>query len=514
MLADHTPLTDLSGMRHSAAPVHVDVLIVGAGLSGIGAAQHLQRKCPTRTFAILEARDTIGGTWDLFRYPGVRSDSDMYTLGYRLRPWREARAIADGPSILRYIRDTAADTGVDAHIQLGRRLVRAAWSSDEALWRVEAETMDGQVMRYTCAFLYMCTGYYEYDHGYLPEWPDLAAFTGRVVHPQHWPADLDYAGKRVVVIGSGATAVTLVPAMAASAAHVTMLQRSPTYVISLPAQDRIANWLRAHLPDRVAYALSRWKNILVAMLFYLFARHSPERAKRLIRHGVRARLGADYDLDTHFTPRYEPWDQRLCFVPDGDLFDALRSGRASVVTDRIAGFDATGIRLASGAHLDADVIVTATGLRMRIMDGVSLTVDDQPVNLATTMAYKGAMYSDVPNLASALGYTNASWTLKVDLTSEYVCRLLNHMEARGYGSCTPRRRDPAIREEPVVDFTSGYVQRALATLPKQGSRAPWKLHQNYLRDLITLRYAPLEDGTMEFLPAPRAARRRPARRPA
>ncbi|MDB4879823.1 MAG: monooxygenase, flavin-binding family protein, partial [Gemmatimonadetes bacterium] len=338
----------------------------------------------------------------------------------------------------------------------------------------------------------------------------LARFGGRVVHPQQWPEDLDYAGKRVVVVGSGATAVTLVPAMAERAAHVTMLQRSPTYVVTLPAEDRIANWLRAHLPDGLAYALTRWKNVFLSMFFFNFARWRPGRTKAMIRRGARRQLGPEYAVDTHFAPTYDPWDQRLCLVPDGDLFKAIRSERASVVTGRIAGFDDTGIRLESGEHLHADVIVTATGLRMRILDGVTLSVDGRPVALSSTMAYKGAMYSDLPNLASALGYTNASWTLKCDLTAEYVCRLLNHMESHGYGSCTPRRRDPSITEEPVIDFSSGYVLRALDALPRQGSRAPWKLRQNYVADLAILRFAPLEDGVLEFRRA--AGRRAGSRR--
>jgi len=485
---------------------HVDVLIVGAGLSGVGAACHLRQRCPGKSFVILEGRSAMGGTWDLFRYPGVRSDSDMYTLGYRFRPWRDAKAIADGPAILNYIRETASEFGVDKMIRYGHRVRRASWSSDDTLWTVEAETgIEKRVVRLTCNFLYLCTGYYDYENGYTPEWPGVEQFRGRIVHPQKWPEDLDCAGKRVVVIGSGATAVTLVPALAERAGHVTMLQRSPTYVVSRPAQDKVANWLRRRLPARAAYALARWKNVLLGMFFYNLARKWPQVMKRLISKGVRRQLGEGYDLK-HFTPQYNPWDQRLCLVPDADLFDAIREGRASVVTDRIETFTETGLQLKSGERLDADVIVTATGLVLKIMSGLQLVVDGVPVELSKTMAYKGMMYSDVPNLASAFGYTNASWTLKCDLTAEYVCRLLNHMDRYGYARCTPRMHDSEVSEEPILDFTSGYVQRALHTLPRQGSKTPWRLHQNYVKDLLMLRYGRVDDETMEFKAAPGARR--------
>ena len=481
---------------------HVDVLVVGAGLSGVGAACHLRQRCPEKSFVILEGRDALGGTWDLFRYPGVRSDSDMYTLGYSFRPWTDAKAIADGPSILEYIRETASEFGVDRQIRYGHRVRRASWSSAEALWTVEAEAgPEKREARFTCGFLYLCTGYYDYEGGYTPEWPGVGRFGGRIVHPQKWPQDLDYAGKRVVVIGSGATAVTLVPAMAERAAHVTMLQRSPTYVVARPAEDGLANRLRRHLPARAAYALTRWKNVLLGMFFYNLARSRPGVMKRLIAKGARRQLGPDYDL-RHFTPQYEPWDQRLCLAPDADLFRAIREGRASVVTDHVETFTETGLRLRSGADLDADIVVTATGLVLKLMSGLQLFVDGAPVDLAKTMAYKGMMYSDVPNLASAFGYTNASWTLKCDLTAEYVCRLLKHMDRHGYAQCTPRVNDPDVREEPIIDFTSGYVRRALDTLPRQGSRTPWRLHQNYVRDVSMLRYGRVDDGAMEFRPAP------------
>jgi len=478
---------------------HVDVAVVGAGLSGIGAGVHLQKNCPDRTFVILEGRDAIGGTWDLFRYPGIRSDSDMYTLGYSFRPWTQAKAIADGPSILDYIRETAKDYGIDRKIRYGHSVKRASWSSSDARWTVEAERGPArEVVRFTCSFLFMCSGYYSYRSGYTPEFPGVESFRGRVVHPQKWTDDVDYAGKRVVVIGSGATAVTLVPEMAKKAAHVTMLQRSPTYVVSLPAEDAVANGLRRHLPPRVAYGVSRWKNVLRGMFFFGLSRRAPRRVKKLILRGVREALGPDYDVRTHFTPTYDPWDQRVCLVPDGDLFKAIKDGGASVVTDRIETFTEKGIRLRSGAELEADVIVTATGLNLEVLGGVELTVDGRSIDPSKTMNYKGMMYSDVPNLASAFGYTNASWTLKCDLTCGYVCRLLNHMKAHGYRQCTPRRNDPSITEEPALTFSSGYVQRSIAKFPKQGSRAPWKLYQNYALDLVALKYSAVEDGTMEF----------------
>jgi monooxygenase len=477
---------------------HVDVLVVGAGLSGIGAACHLRQRCPEKSFVILEGRGAMGGTWDLFRYPGVRSDSDMYTLGYRFRPWREAKAIADGPNILNYIRETAAEFGVDKHIRYGHRVRRASWSSEDGVWTVEAEAGPEKTLaRFTCSFLYLCTGYYDYEGGYTPDWPGVERFGGPLVHPQKWPEDLDYAGKRVVVIGSGATAVTLVPAMAERAAHVTMLQRSPTYVASMPAEDRVANWLRRRLPAGAAYALARWKNVLFGMFFYNLARSRPELFKRMIAKGNRKQLGRDYDLK-HFTPQYNPWDQRLCLAPNADIFRAIRQGRASVVTDHIETFTETGLQLRSGERLDADIIVTATGLVLKLMSGLQLFVDGAAVDMSKTIAYKGMMYSDVPNLASALGYTNASWTLKCDLTAEYVCRLLKHMDRHGYAQCTPRVNDPEVKEEPILDFTSGYVRRALDTLPRQGSKTPWRLHQNYVRDLSMLRYGRVDDGVMEF----------------
>jgi monooxygenase len=472
---------------------HVDVIVVGAGLSGIGGACHLKTYCPNQSFVILEGRESMGGTWDLFRYPGVRSDSDMYTLGYRFRPWRDAKAIADGPTILSYIRETAAEYDVDKTIRYNHRVRRASWSSDQARWTVDVETGP----QLTSNFLYLCTGYYDYANGYTPDWPGVEQFRGTIVHPQKWPEDLDYTGKRVVVIGSGATAITLVPAIAQRAAHVTMLQRSPSYIVSRPAEDKIANWLRRCLPDRAAYVLARWKNVLTATFFYSLARKRPKLFKWMVAKGVRKNLGEKYD-SKHFTPPYNPWDQRLCFAPDADLFDAIREGRVSIVTDQIETFTESGLRLKSGELLDADVIVTATGLVLKLFSGMQLVVDNAPVELPNTFVYKGMMFSDIPNLAFAVGYTNASWTLKCDLTAEYVCRLLNYMDHHGFDICTPRVNDPDIGEEPVIDFNSGYVLRALHTLPRQGSKTPWRLHQNYMKDLRMMRYGRIDDGTMEF----------------
>jgi monooxygenase len=478
---------------------HFDVLIVGAGLSGIGAGCHLRSDCPSKTFAILEARAAIGGTWDLFRYPGIRSDSDMYTLGYSFRPWEEAKAIADGPSILSYIRDTARHHGIDRKIRFHHRVVAAEWSSAEARWTVEVERTDTQeTVGLTCGFLLMCTGYYRYDEGYTPDFEGTERFAGRIVHPQQWPEDLDYDGKRVVVIGSGATAVTLVPAMAQRAAHVTMLQRSPSYIVSLPARDPLADLFRRALPAKVAYPIVRWKNVLITSLFFLLSRRAPRLIRALIRKAVEKRLPPGYEIDTHFNPRYNPWDQRVCLVPDGDLFEAICDGDASIVTDRIETFTEKGIRLASGTELEADLIVTATGLRLLPLGGITIAVDGREIELSETVGYKGMMFSGVPNLAITLGYTNASWTLKADLACEYVCRLLNHMDARGYRQCMPRAPDPSLPTQPFLDLMSGYVLRSIDAFPKQGIRTPWRLHQNYARDILLLRRGALEDEGMEF----------------
>jgi monooxygenase len=480
------------------ATEHVDVLIVGAGISGVGAAHHLQERCPGKSYAILEARPDLGGTWDLFRYPGIRSDSDMHTLGFRFRPWTEAKAIADGPSILEYVRRTAREGGIEEKIRFNHRVLSASWSTPEARWTVEAERTDtGERVELSCDFISMCSGYYRYDEGYSPEFPGRDRFRGEIVHPQHWPEDLAYEGKRIVVIGSGATAVTLVPALAEKAAHVTMLQRSPTYIISAPGEDPIANALRRVLPARAAYAVVRWKNVLLQMLVYRLSRRRPNFVRRVLRRGAEKALPPGYDVDRHFNPTYDPWDQRLCLIPDGDLFEAISSGAASIVTDTIETFTEDGIALESGETLDADVIVTATGLNLLFLGGVELTVDGDVLDPSTALAYKGMMLSDVPNLAFTLGYTNASWTLKADLTSEYMCRLLNHMDEHGYRQCVPRV-DDSVQPVPILDLKSGYVLRALDRLPKQGSEEPWRLRQNYAVDLRALRYGPLLDGAMQF----------------
>jgi cation diffusion facilitator CzcD-associated flavoprotein CzcO len=479
---------------------HFDVLVVGAGISGIGAGYYLQTQSPGRSYAILEGRPQMGGTWDLFRYPGIRSDSDMYTLGYSFRPWTEAKSIADGPNILNYLQQTAADHGIDKHIRFNTHVKKASWSTDDARWTVEAETADGPVSL-TCNFLFMCSGYYNYARGHTPDFAGADDFKGRIVHPQFWPADLDYSGKQVVVIGSGATAVTLVPAMADKAAHITMLQRSPTYIVARPAEDKIANWLRAWLPSKLAYGITRWRNVLFGMFFYRLARKKPDQTKERIIDMVRTQL-PDADIEKHFTPSYNPWDQRLCLVPDGDLFAAIREGKAEVMTDEIDRFTADGIALKSGKTLPADVIVTATGLELQLLSDVQFSVDGELKDLSKSINYKGMMYSGIPNMASSFGYTNASWTLKADLTCAYVCRLLNTMKKRGLRQATPHPTAP-VGEQPFLDFTSGYVQRGIDKFPRQGDRKPWRVHQNYALDLMALKFGSV-DNEMDFSnPVPR-----------
>ncbi|PVY77419.1 cation diffusion facilitator CzcD-associated flavoprotein CzcO [Tamilnaduibacter salinus] len=481
-----------------------DVLIVGAGLSGVGAAWHLLNECPGKTFAILEGRDAMGGTWDLFRYPGIRSDSDMYTLGYNFRPWTDGKAIADGPSILNYIHNTAEQNHIDQKIHYNHWVEKMDWSSEDATWTVTAKLPSGKTKTVTANYLLNCSGYYRYDQGYMPDFPGKDQFQGQLIHPQHWPEDLDYTGKKVVVIGSGATAVTLIPSMTDKAAHVTMLQRSPTYIISQPDADVIANALNRLLPKRLAYQITRWKNVSLQTLFYQACRRYPKAMRRILRLHLRQQLGKDFDIDTHFNPSYNPWDQRLCLVPNGDLFKVLRRGEASIVTDHIDTFTENGIRLKSGEELEADIIISATGLNLVTLGGAEISVDGQHIRPSDTMSYKGMMLSDVPNMSMIVGYTNASWTLKADLASEYTCRLLNHMDRQGVDYCVPVVGDD-VKEAPFLDLEANYVLRALDHLPKQGDRAPWKLYQNYPLDLINLRFGPLKDKAMQFRTAHRVA---------
>ena len=481
---------------------HFDVVIVGAGLSGIGAGVHLHKNCPSKSYLILEGRPAMGGTWDLFRYPGIRSDSDMHTLGYRFKPWRVAKAIADGPAILDYVHETAAEYGVDGHIRYNHLATKASWSTEDALWTLEALRKDtGERVRFTCNFLFMNAGYYSYREGYTPEFKGIGNFHGQIVHPQKWPEDLDFKNKNVVVIGSGATAMTLVPAMAKDVAHIVMLQRSPTYVVSAPDKDAIANALRKVLPASWAYALTRWKNVAFGQFMYRQTRTKPAKVKKKLIDMVRKELGPDYDVETHFTPKYNPWDQRLCLVPNSDLFQAIRSGKASVVTDQIDTFTETGIKLQSGKHLDADIIVTATGLNLVVLGEMEFAADGAPIDFSKTWSYKGMMYSGVPNLVSTFGYINASWTLRADLTCEYVCRLINHMDEKGARQVTPRLRDQDLHmtSRPWIDdFSSGYMARVMHRFPRQGDHEPWINPQNYTRDKQMIRHGALEDGALIF----------------
>jgi len=482
---------------------HFDVVIVGAGLSGIGAAWHLQQHCPGKTYTILESRDAIGGTWDLYRYPGIRSDSDMHTLGYSFKPWRAKKAIADGPSILAYVNETADENAIRQNIRFDSRLETAAWSTEDGCWTLGVARTDqaGQAEPITGNFLLMCSGYYSYEDPYLPHFEGQEDFEGPFFHPQLWPEELDYTGKRVIVIGSGATAMTIVPAMADDVEHITMLQRSPTYVISRPEKDVIANALRKILPDELAYKITRFKNVQLQRRVYQKTRTAPEKVKEYLLGKVREHLGPDYDVEKHFTPRYNPWDQRLCLIPDADLFDAINSGKASVVTEHIERITKKGILLATEEELEADIIIAATGLNMKLLGGVRFSVDGEPVHFADTWTYKGMMYSDVPNLVQTFGYVNASWTLRADLTAEYVCRLLNRMDELGVWQCTPRLRDEDRDMQKrlwVDDFSAGYMQRVLHLFPKQGDHEPWLNTQNYSADKKMIRRAPLEDGALTF----------------
>lgn len=481
---------------------YFDVVIVGAGLSGIGSACHLRRQCPDKSFAILESRDVIGGTWDLFRYPGIRSDSDMHTLGYSFKPWKADKAIADGPAILDYVRETATEYGVDRHIRYGHKVVSASWSSEDAAWTLGIERADPEeAVEIRCNVLHVCAGYYRYDHCYLPEFEGYDRFRGPIIDPQQWPEDLDYTGKTMVVIGSGATAMTIVPAVSKDVRRVVMLQRSPTYVISRPDKDVVANALRKVLPEKAAYAITRWKNVAIQQWIYSHAKRKPGSARRKLIKWVRDALGPDYDVDTHFTPRYNPWEQRLCLIPNGDLFEAINSGKAEIVTDTIDRFTDNGIRLGSGRELQADIIVTATGLDLVVLGGASFEVDGQLVDFSNTFLYKGVMCSGVPNMVTTFGYINASWTLRADIIAEYVCRLINHMDDTGTRVCVPQLRpeDAAMpRRDWIEGFSSGYLQRVMQRLPRQGDRDPWINPQNYKKDRKMYRDATMEDGVLSF----------------
>ncbi len=504
-LASTDPLGAAMANSGASDVAHVDVLIVGAGLSGIGAACRLQAEAPGVSYAIVEARGASGGTWDLFKFPGVRSDSDMFTLSYPFRPWTRSKAIAGGGEILGYLRETAAAFGIDAKISYHRRVLRADWSSGDARWTVTIEdALTGARELRTCGFLYLCSGYYRYDEGYTPVWPGQERFAGRVVHPQHWPDDLDLAGRRVVLIGSGATAATILPVIARDAAKVTMLQRSPSYVLAMPATDPIAGLLGKLLPERPAYRAARWKNARIATVIYGFCRKHPARARAILQKAAARRLPDGYDIAAHFTPAYDPWDQRMCLVPDGDFFAAIKSGKADVVTDHIEEFTPAGLRLRSGAELEADVIITATGLNLLPLGGIELTVDGDAMAVSHRVVYKGMMLDGVPNMAFAIGYTNASWTLKVDLVARHVTRLLTFMRDKGYAIVTPRLPSRDMVTSPYFDMTSGYFERSRAVLPLQGDRAPWRMWQHYFKD-ATLYRGPIDEHNLEFLPAPRLA---------
>ncbi|MDQ3278446.1 MAG: NAD(P)/FAD-dependent oxidoreductase [Bacteroidota bacterium] len=473
-----------------------DVLIVGAGLSGIGAAYWLKTKCPDKDFIILEARNAVGGTWDLFRYPGIRSDSDMFTFGYRFKPWNSPTSLCDGPSILQYLQETATENGIDGKVCYDHRVLSVNWSGKQASWIIRVQAKD-RVKEMRSRFLYMCSGYYNYEEAYRPQFAGEENFRGTIIHPQFWPEDFSYAGKKVVVVGSGATAVTLVPAMAATAGHVTMLQRSPSYVMSIPNKNKLFSRLQTWLLNALAYKIARWQNLILGQAFYRLSRMLPNKVKTLLVKQAAKQLGEDYDVRAHFSPRYNPWDQRLCFVPDGDFFKAIRNGSASVVTGEISRFTGDGVQLKSGKQLDADIVVLATGLKLQLMGGARLFVDNKEVKTNEAMIYKGMMVSDVPNFAMAFGYINASWTLKTDLTANYICKLLRFMDKKGYGFVVPRRQN-GVSPEPFLNFQAGYVHRASHVLPKQGSKRPWRVYQNYLMDMVTIRFGRLKDGVLQF----------------
>ncbi len=508
-------MSDHVAVDPTAPAEHLDVVIIGAGLSGIGAAHHVQTTCPWAAYSVLEARDAIGGTWDLFRYPGIRSDSDMFTFSYPFRPWTGDRSLGDGDSIRRYISDTAHESGIDRHIRFGHRILAADWSGDAARWTLTVERTDVRTgvvdtLAMTCSFLFSCTGYYRYDRGYVPDIAGLDTFGGQVVEPQFWPEDLDWTDRRVVVIGSGATAITLVPALAEQAANVTMLQRSPTYIASLPATNPLTRVIRRIVPRRRAPTVLRWMNALGTQASYRLSKWFPNSVRRVLIEGVRRELPKGFDVGTHFTPRYDPWDQRVCVVPNGDLFAAIRQGRATVVTDRIDTVTTDGIHLESGRELPADIIVTATGLDLLFLGGIALSVDGEQIDPSSRLAYKGMMLEGVPNLAMAVGYTNASWTLKSDLTADHVARILDRMHRTGVATCTPVNLDATMTRAPLLGLTSGYIRRSQDHFPQQGSSAPWQMHQSYLRDYLLLRRGGIDDPALVLSgtrPEPRVAPR-------
>ena len=478
---------------------HFNVIVVGAGISGIGAGYYLQKKCPNKSFVILEGRDNIGGTWDLFRYPGIRSDSDMNTMGFRFKPWMGVKSIADGPSILSYLHETVKENDLNKKIHFNQWVNEASWSSRDSQWTVQVENKKTQELQdFTCDFLFLCGGYYNYEEGYTPHFAGRENFLGQIIHPQKWPKNLDYKNKKVVVIGSGATAVTIIPTMAEEAAHVTMLQRSPTYFLSAPDEDPVGNFLRKFISSKLTYKLVRWKNIRFQWWFFQKCRKFPKKVKEFLIKQVREALGPNYDIETHFTPKYNPWEQRMCLVPNGDFFNAINAGKASVITDHIDRFTKKGIKLKSGGEVEADLIVTATGLNLEVCNGIKLEVDNNEVDISKTMTYKGMMFSDVPNLVATFGYTNASWTLRADLTSEYVCRLLNFMDKKGYANCCPRTAEHVEPDGDWLDFTSGYVKRSMHKFPKQGSRDPWRNTQNFPKDVLAIRWGNIDNKELKF----------------
>jgi cation diffusion facilitator CzcD-associated flavoprotein CzcO len=478
---------------------HFNVIVVGAGISGIGAGYYLQKKCPNKSFVILEGRDNIGGTWDLFRYPGIRSDSDMNTMGFRFKPWMGVKSIADGPSILSYLHETVKENDLNKKIHFNQWVNEASWSSRDSQWTVQVENKKTQELQdFTCDFLFLCGGYYNYEEGYTPHFAGRENFLGQIIHPQKWPKNLDYKNKKVVVIGSGATAVTIIPTMAEKAAHVTMLQRSPTYFLSAPDEDPVGNFLRKFISSKLTYKLVRWKNIRFQWWFFQKCRKFPKKVKEFLIKQVREELGPNYDIETHFTPKYNPWEQRMCLVPNGDFFNAINAGKASVITDHIDRFTKKGIKLKSGGEVEADLIVTATGLNLEVCNGIKLEVDNNEVDISKTMTYKGMMFSDIPNLVATFGYTNASWTLRADLTSEYVCRLLNFMDKKGYANCCPRTAEHVEPDGDWLDFTSGYVKRSMHKFPKQGSRDPWRNTQNFPKDVLAIRWGNIDNKELKF----------------